>query len=117
MRHLLAGAMLIIATAVSASAYADGDDPSRGNFWYSHCANEQPFECAALIMGLANGISGYQNYMKTQALYCLPKNNTYRQLTDVFLGYLKRHPEERHLNVSMLFMASMVEAFPCNAKR
>lgn len=45
--------------------------------------------------------------------YCTPNTVNSLQLTDVFLAYLRDHPELRHLPAQLLFTDAMTEAFPC----
>ncbi len=44
---------------------------------------------------------------------CPPTSSTSGQDQDIFLNYLRNHPEERHLTAAELFHTSMQEAFPC----
>lgn len=44
---------------------------------------------------------------------CQPAKSTNGQLMDVVLKYLRDHPSERHLPISILAYSALIEAFPC----
>jgi hypothetical protein len=48
---------------------------------------------------------------------CLPKNATLQQLRDVFLKYVREHPETRHLSADYLATAAWSESFRCEEKK
>jgi len=44
---------------------------------------------------------------------CRPEKASYGQVADVTVSYLKKHPNVRHLESSVLIPAAMREAWPC----
>jgi hypothetical protein len=45
---------------------------------------------------------------------CRPEKASYGQVADVTVSYLKKHPNVRHLESSVLIPAAMREAWPCD---
>jgi hypothetical protein len=45
--------------------------------------------------------------------HCLPAKATVGQVKDVFCGYLRETPQDRHLPAAVLFHKAMQRAWPC----
>jgi hypothetical protein len=48
-----------------------------------------------------------------QCWYQTPEKGSLGQVVDVFIKYLREHPEQRHFTAHTLVLLSMTEAFPC----
>ena len=115
---LFAGAALTWLFLAVSPAAAQERDISAGNHWLQQCTSADDLLCLVFIMGLHDGItvgalagSGDLN----RQMYCVDGVNN-GQRKDVFVKYLRAHPETRHEIASVLFYQAMREAFPC-AKR
>ncbi|GEC14650.1 Rap1a/Tai family immunity protein [Nitrobacter winogradskyi] len=48
--------------------------------------------------------------------YCLPKNASLIQISDVFCKYLKDYPAKRHVGASELVVESLLNVWPCRVR-
>lgn len=87
-------------------------DPNSGNYFYAICKTDSDF-CLSYTAGLADGIYMQSLISKERVLYCAPDEATRGQVRDIFLKYLKDHPETRNEPAPDLFYESMIAAFPC----
>lgn len=124
-------ALPLILMPVMAHGQTETDFPlAYGNDYLRMCENPTTDMtkglCAGWFAGLLNGlqlgtwafvapdpIPGDYNPLEPYGI-CGDENVTNGQLMDVFLKYLKDHPEQRHYTSSSLFTASLAEAFPCD---
>ena len=81
-----------------------------GNELLKVCPARDKTTCTTYINGWVEGIIVPKSLTK---LICIPEGVTLGQLTDVFLNYLRAHPEERHEGASFLTFRAMKKAFPC----
>ncbi|MFN7388163.1 Rap1a/Tai family immunity protein [Brevundimonas sp.] len=111
---------------VSAPAKADF---LTGNELFAHCTAPETdpvyfakrSSCREYITGVHDGIeatSGVVSYALDRAgdpirLVCAPPGVTARQMRDVVVTYLERHPETRHQSASLIIFGALGEAFPC----
>jgi hypothetical protein len=68
-------------------------------------------------MGLSDGIeaaeAAHSKSLSGRTVYCDPGRMASGQVRDVFVKYLRDHPEERHQIAELLFLLAMQKAFPC----
>jgi hypothetical protein len=110
--------MLALLTASPAWAEEDGYADT-GNYWHGICnstAKERPYSCTTYAMGIVNGVIAQASYSNTIKPYCAPRGVTFGQYSDVFFRYLNNHPENRHLDATVLAIKAWSEAFPCQMK-
>jgi hypothetical protein len=48
---------------------------------------------------------------------CIPPKVNRRQILDVVLQYMERHPEQRHLFAAVLVLFAIAEKFPCSQEK
>lgn len=74
--------------------------------------------CISLMDGMLDGygtaiqinLPGQQPFHE---LRCVPASSTKDQAREIFVNFLRTNPEVRHLNSTMLYIAALVEVFPC----
>lgn len=107
--------LAICLTALLASpASADYGGFLKGNDLIRFCdpnARQTAFGYAAGALEATQAASG----MGTSITYCLPKDVTLSQTTDVMCKYLAENPANRHLSAGMLTLMAFTEAWPCPA--
>ena len=94
-----------------------------GNEMFSDCTSDhsdntyyqkQGF-CMGYVMAVVDDQILFGGILK-KPLYCIPPSATAGQLKDVFVAWLQRHPEKRHLSGADLVTLSLIEGFPCPAQ-
>ena len=71
---------------------------------------------AALCIGFIGGYkSGHDNALRGMT-HCAPNNITAGQLVRITVKYLNEHPEQLHLDQSVLTAFALAQAFPCGKK-
>ncbi|MBP1749190.1 MAG: hypothetical protein H6Q52_1729 [Deltaproteobacteria bacterium] len=65
---------------------------------------------AGRCLGEVNGVSNTMFHYKT---ICPPNGVSAGQTVVIVLRYLRAHPEDLHMNSSLLIMGALSEAFPC----
>jgi hypothetical protein len=81
---------------------------------YTQTCNGDPDEyeasvCATFVIGIAQAGKG-------NGLICMPPTVTRGQTFAVVDSYISDHPEARDTAASEMVVASLIEAFPCQAK-
>ena len=71
--------------------------------------------CSAYVMGVFDD-NETLNAVLGKRLYCTSPDMTGKQVRDVAVAYMERHPESRHESASLLVLKSFTEAFPCPSK-
>ncbi len=56
-----------------------------------------------------------QSIMSTS--YCIQNGVTYQQSRDIYLKYLKDHPELRHKTAQSLYLDALKLSFPCTLSK
>jgi hypothetical protein len=103
-KHLLATAVIAVATAANASWFT-------GNDLLGHMHGE-PFErggAAGFVTGVASAIDG--------DLACIPAEVTVSQMRDMVNRVLQNRPEIRHEPAEVIVAAVLMERFPCKESR
>ena len=115
--RLFASAVVVAAMAAPARAQP-GVGFVSGNTLYQYCTAkdaDQSF-CSGFVAGIADAAAGKQPANK-DGVYgyteCLASTATVRQVTDVAVQFLTKHPELRHLGAATLVARALSEAFPC----
>tara|TARA_E500000318_G_scaffold111566_1_gene130599 strand:+ start:528 stop:854 length:327 start_codon:yes stop_codon:yes gene_type:complete len=70
--------------------------------------------CLSYIQGAFDAGLFYDVHRVKSGKICVPRKLQSIQLRDVFLQYLRFHPEERHLFAGVLVIAALKDAFPCS---
>ena len=81
-----------------------------GNELLKICPANDKSSCRMYINGWIDGIIVPKSLTK---LICIPDGVTNGQMTDVFVKYLRAHPEKRHKIASILAWEATQKAFPC----
>ncbi|WP_443115462.1 Rap1a/Tai family immunity protein [Herbaspirillum seropedicae] len=111
-RNFLLAAAIVLAAPVA--AHAQQPKINSGNYWVSKCASggQDYFECVVFTAGAVDGLQVMMTE-KTK-LFCLPSEITFAQASAIFGKYLREHPEQTHLNASLLVAMAMNSAYPCS---
>ncbi|WP_143220690.1 MULTISPECIES: Rap1a/Tai family immunity protein [unclassified Achromobacter] len=122
MRRLFLCSVLMVSAQIANGA--EGYQPT-GNYWYDKCSNPANLNyCIGYIHGLVDGYpDGVLSLgiaaktpdipMSVMTPYCFPNGVTYRQIADVFVDYMRKRPQERHMMAAHLFNLSVAQSFPC----
>jgi hypothetical protein len=87
-----------------------------GNGLYESCTSESNFEqgvCLGFVKGFIVAIELGELGREKLFNFCIPPNVTVGQGVDIFVNYLRAHPESRHLPASAILATALIEAFPC----
>ena len=107
-------------TWLPAPASAEWKD---GNVLLDHCSKEKDdpvyyineSACLMYILGVYDGLEMDNAIHKTKKYYCVPENVQARQIREIVVAYLKKHPENRQWPAAGLITIALKEAFPCKA--
>jgi hypothetical protein len=109
---------LVLLSLVSASAHAQRVSTTTGNDLLESCESndfKQAF-CLGYITGVTDLDGADGSAFPERRRSCVAENVSNGQVRDVVVKYLKDHPEERHIQASILIVKAMAQAFPCKAK-
>ena len=120
MRHRIRVIVLGMLLAASSTAQAS---QFTGNELQTLCEGENgdDFACLTFVFGayqsmvmMAQAVS-YKTKLKLNENMgiCFREDVTRKQVNDVFLSYLKNHPENRDSDASVLVLRALKEGFPC----
>jgi hypothetical protein len=86
-----------------------------GHYWLPQC-EKLTDKCLGLVMGLSSGLELGIYASGNNALhgYCRPDTLNFAQELDIFVKYMKSHPQELHMKATLIYVVSMAHAFPCN---
>ena len=101
--NFIVAAVLAVAMAGTAQA-----KPTTGNDLMQHCTATPDGFCAGYVGGVID---------TSYALFCFPPEVTKRQIINIFIMYLRDHPEKLHLFAPSLVIKAMRAAFPCKDGR
>ena len=112
----------LFALLVSGPVWAEKDvDVWSGIYWYKNCSNPNDTDillCLGFITGLVDGQAFLENlYVKRNgtftkfAPYCVPDGVDIGQRKDIFVKFLRDHPEKRQGRASVLFAQATRKAF------
>jgi len=127
-------AFLFAVFLVADAAYADINDVTGNQMYYSCTVENNKFEmgvCFGFLAGFANGYTTGTTAAAVKigpgvatseeigdaadsiSYFCVPNGVDMLQLRDIFNAYMARHPETRHENAAILTFYAFAEAFPC----
>jgi hypothetical protein len=116
MRKLISAAVLATGLLVSSGAWA-AEDPHSGNALLRTCTDEDFGEsmlCLGYVFGVSQGLQAVISQPGKTPTVCIPETQvSIGQRRDIFVKYMKSHPESRHLIGISLYFNAMREAFPC----
>src|SRR5215470_13676442 len=84
--------------------------------------SQSPFElfksgyCVGWMDGFTTGIFGAEaahRVSEKDAIFCLPKGNSFQQMVHITRKYIAEHPEKEHLATAAIVLAALREAYPC----
>ena len=120
MKKCIAILMLLLLAAIPLQATAK-DTPLSGNFWFLKCTSKENVDkglCMGFTVGMAEAIVFIEgSYRKirgeffTSGSFCVPDGVNMGQYKDIFVDYLRKHPEKRHERASVLFADAIRKAF------
>ena len=116
MKFLFSAALLLL---LSSSAHAQRVSTTTGNDLLESCESTGHFEqafCLGYITGVTDLDGADGSVFPERRRSCVAENVSNGQVRDVVVKYLKDHPEERHIQASILIVKAMAQAFPCKTK-
>jgi hypothetical protein len=109
---------LIISAAFAAAAFstARAEDFATGSFMTGNqlhdlCREMKPLG-TTYIIGVADSLLFAERSLKTR-YFCLPKNVTNEQVTDVVCQSLQANPAARNNSAPSIAFSALKEAWPC----
>ncbi|WP_285711596.1 Rap1a/Tai family immunity protein [Erythrobacter oryzae] len=116
-------ALILLGATLSASAaIAQADMPAQtmqfGNHALAMCGSPETEQdgwiCMSWINGAMNAARIGRSVTPEAPDYCTPPHGgTIAQYRDLFVAFLKEHPDKQHLPAIFLFHQAMAAAFPC----
>lgn len=104
-----------IALATSNPTFAANDDVISGNYMLGACLDESVGFSAGVCSGRIDGLrTGLQ--FNDKKFFCRPPKATNKQAIDIYVTYLKVHPELRHLDWALLAIVAQQNAWPCSGQ-
>lgn len=118
MKKLSLLALLLVGTSLPANAQSVPVTVLvNGNEMLDWCtspsSNAKLSLCLGFIMGVMDSITTMQATNQAARQVCVPRGVTPGQAKDVYLAYLNRLPQERHLAAGSTVWVAMREAWPC----
>lgn len=95
----------------------DLTETSRGNYTYALCKSEVDWKvlsCNLTIIGIRDGISLQAATSKTKKNWCLRPGVKNKQVIDVAVSFMERHPEMRDYPTAVSVNAALRRAWPCS---
>lgn len=88
-----------------------------GNFFYETCRDRATqIACTAFVAGVSEGVEMQHEFGGGRAkLFCKPQQATFGQMVDIYIQYLRTHPEQRHMSAAPLVVLALVDKFPCKS--
>lgn len=111
-------ALMLIGTSLPANAQSVPVTVLvNGNEMHDWCtspnSNPKLSLCLGFIMGVMDSITTTQATNQAVRQVCVPRGVTPGQAKDVYLAYLNRLPQERHLAASSTVWVALREVWPC----
>lgn len=102
---------LVMFVAAESATFLEGEDL----FALCKGSKAEQLECLRYVEGAADGIGVAQWANKRNVReVCIPTKVTIKKLASVTVKYLGKHPEDRHLQGSILVWSAFKKAFPCD---
>ena len=91
-----------------------------GNALYPWCKKDRNY-CVVYVEGWVNGVTAKSIARRQKDLFshptmkiCMPSKFTTQQSADIFMNYLRDHPEMRDKTTGILACLAFRKAFPCD---
>ena len=108
---VLAGSSLPASAQVPVTVLVNGNEML--DWCTSSPSNAKLSTCLGFVMGVLDTITTLQATGQAARQVCVPRGVQPGQAKDVYLAYLNRLPQERHLAASSTFWVAMRDAWPC----
>lgn len=106
--------LLISAALLSLSTTARAD--ITGNDLYLECSatNNLPMQltCMHFLTGVFGALFMWQTAAPNTTNFCVPESSSGLQYRDIFVRYMKKHPEKRSLSAAFAVGLSFQDAWP-----
>jgi len=102
---------LVMLLAAESATFLEGGD------LYGLCKGDkaEKLQCLRYVEGAADGIAVAQWAEKQNVRdVCIPTKTTIKKLANVTVKFMNKHPEERHLQASIIVWTAFKKAFPCS---
>ena len=111
--RLCAGAVIVAAMAAPAGAQ-QGQGFESGNRLYGDCTAKDANQmlCLGYIAGIADAATGGNRV--NGFTVCSPSDVSLKQVRDVAVQYLTKHPELRNFGAAGVVARALSEAYPCS---
>ena len=100
------GLLMLAAATITPVTFLHGNDLDGA------CRGADVEPCTFYVVGAYDTIDLSQQAKLTRKYICLQPNVNISQMTDVFMKYIRDHPEKRHLLGTTLVSMSLEEALP-----
>ena len=77
----------------------------------------QQGECFGYAIGADDGVRTAFDILNEAQPYCIPDGVTNGQIVRILTKFIKDHPEKAHKQTRVLVIESLMDAFPCRAKK
>ncbi|MBC8267156.1 MAG: hypothetical protein H8E36_00210 [Rhodospirillaceae bacterium] len=104
MKRILLIALLVGLASPAWASYFKGNDLHKV---CQSSSNEDV--CSGYIMGIVDATA----WTKADIAFCVPKDSSLRQATDIVTKWLNENPEHRHLSAAGLVITALTLAWPC----
>lgn len=102
----------VIFLGLSMPAISSEQDLNSGNYMLEACSIKEATFTNGVCLGRLDGLDLGLD-LSDSKIYCRPKKSSNGQMNEVYVAYLRSHPELRHLDWAILFMVAMNNAWPC----
>jgi len=102
----------VIALLISSPAIASDRDVVSGNYMLEACSEQEANFSSGMCLGRLSGFEARDN-MTGKPAFCRPPKATNKQVTDVYVAYLRDNPGLRHLDWSILLLVALNNTWPC----
>jgi|SRR5215471_11437565 len=115
-------ALSVLTTAPRAHAQNTTPGPSlKAEKWVEMCTSQQlsgTLACTAYAIGLYDGLILWKANSEDPIKICIPEHSfiSAKQVIDIGLDYVKRHPDKGTRAVAVVLMEAIKEAFPIPCK-
>jgi len=121
-KALLTGvAALLLATGASMAQRTTPGPSLKADKWVEMCTSQQQLgilACTSYAIGLYDGLILWKTNSEDPIKICIPEHSfiSAKQVIDIGLGYIKRHPDKGTRAIAVVLMEAIEEAFPVPCK-